>query len=99
MVKSLLESISLKLFIVQDPNKRAAQWCLQKKKVFYRECVKKSFSYFSHPLKMKYDDWRELLLMRAYSVFMTLKHWNIDINWMDFLSPTTPPPTPPQPKY
>ena len=70
MAKSLLEYIFLKLFIVQDPNKK---WCLQKN-LFYRERVKKSFSYFSHPLKMKYDDWRELLLMRAYSVFTTLKN-------------------------
>lgn len=73
MAKSLLEYIFRKLFIVQDPNKSATQWCLQKN-LFYRERVKKSFSYFSHPLKMKYDDWRELLLMRAYSVFTTLKN-------------------------
>ena len=55
MAKSLLEYIFLKLFIVQDPNKSATQLCLQKN-LFYRERVKKSFSYFSHPLKMKYDD-------------------------------------------
>lgn len=73
MAKSLLEYIFLKLFIVQHPNKSATQLCLQKN-LFYRERVKKSFSYFSHPLKMKYDDWREQLLMRAYSVFTTLKN-------------------------
>ena len=73
MARSLLEYIFLKLFIVQEPNKSAAQWYLQKN-VFYRERVKESFSYFSHPLKMKYDDWRELLFMSAYSVFMTLKN-------------------------
>lgn len=43
MAKSLLEYIFLKLFIVQDPNKSATQWCLQKN-LFYRERVKKSFS-------------------------------------------------------
>ena len=36
MAKSLLEYIFLKLFIVQDPNKSATQWCLQKKLILQR---------------------------------------------------------------
>lgn len=45
MAKSLLEYIFLKLFIVQDPNKNATQWCLQKN-LFYRERVKKILQLF-----------------------------------------------------
>ena len=56
MAKSLLDYTFSLSYLSYKTLTRAQPNDACKKNLFYRERVKKSFSYFSHPLKMKYDD-------------------------------------------